>query len=216
MYRALALQVNATLCVSILFLVAGRSHVLTSNSHAFHACSGNAVRVYPFNYSGVLSCSSLHFPFTFPDPSSLQVELLISILALVKGELDIVRSSMIGSILSNTLLVLGMCFFGGGLRFHEQAYGTRAAQLNISLLGIAIPSFILPLAFRKPLPVSEYLQQDLRLTRSPRSPRPLCRCRDRREQLGRPSRRRAHAVAEHVKGNLLPPSHRLRLLLVLP
>ena len=37
------------------------------------------------------------------------VELLISILALVKGELDIVQASMIGSILSNTLIVLGMC-----------------------------------------------------------------------------------------------------------
>lgn len=41
------------------------------------------------------------------------VELLISILALVKGELDIVQASMIGSILSNTLLVLGMCFTAG-------------------------------------------------------------------------------------------------------
>lgn len=38
-----------------------------------------------------------------------QVELLISILALVKGELDIVQASMIGSVLSNVLLVLGMC-----------------------------------------------------------------------------------------------------------
>jgi Ca2+:H+ antiporter len=39
------------------------------------------------------------------------VELIIAILALVRGEIDIVQSSMIGSILSNTLLVLGMCLY---------------------------------------------------------------------------------------------------------
>lgn len=166
--------------MSILFLVAGRSHVLTSHSRAFHACSGNAVRAYPLTtleypraYPFTFPSPSLEYPF--PDPSSLQVELLISILALVKGELDIVRSSMIGSILSNTLLVLGMCFFGGGLRFHEQAYGTRAAQLNISLLGIAIPSFILPLAFRKSLPVSEYLPTGQTADSAPTTPMQMSR-----------------------------------------
>lgn len=68
------------------------------------------------------------------------VELLISILALVKGEIGLVQASMIGSILSNTLLVLGFCFFCGGLRFHEQIYSTSASQLQISLLGIAVSS----------------------------------------------------------------------------
>ncbi|ORY72411.1 Sodium/calcium exchanger protein-domain-containing protein [Leucosporidium creatinivorum] len=75
------------------------------------------------------------------------VELIISILALVKGELNIVRSSMLGSILSNTLLVLGMCYFAGGLRFHEQGYGVRAAQLNINLLGISVTAIVIPVAF---------------------------------------------------------------------
>ncbi|KAJ9095020.1 hypothetical protein QFC21_005813 [Naganishia friedmannii] len=67
------------------------------------------------------------------------VELLISILALVKGDIALVQASMIGSILSNTLLVLGMCYFAGGLRFHE--------QLQISLLGISIAAIILPAAY---------------------------------------------------------------------
>ncbi|GAA6035586.1 hypothetical protein JCM8097_004915 [Rhodosporidiobolus ruineniae] len=75
------------------------------------------------------------------------VELIISILALVKGELDIVRSSMLGSILSNCLLVLGGCFFVGGIRFFEQPYSTRAAQLNINLLGITVLAIVVPVAF---------------------------------------------------------------------
>lgn len=45
---------------------------------------------------------------------------------------------MLGSILSNCLLVLGMCYFVGGLRFHEQGYGIRAAQANGNLLGLAV------------------------------------------------------------------------------
>lgn len=65
------------------------------------------------------------------------VELIIAILALIKGELNVVRSSMLGSILSNCLLVMGGAFFAGGLRFHEQGYSIRAAQLNINLLGIS-------------------------------------------------------------------------------
>ncbi|KAI5450850.1 hypothetical protein NCC49_002591 [Naganishia albida] len=75
------------------------------------------------------------------------VELLISILALVKGDIPLVQASMIGSILSNTLLVLGMCYFAGGLRFHEQLYQVAASQLQISLLGISIAAIILPAAY---------------------------------------------------------------------
>ncbi|GAA5888111.1 hypothetical protein JCM5296_005436 [Sporobolomyces johnsonii] len=75
------------------------------------------------------------------------VELIISILALVKGELNVVRSSMLGSILSNCLLVLGGCFFAGGIRFHEQGYSLRAAQSNINLLGLSVVAIVVPTGF---------------------------------------------------------------------
>ncbi|KAL9108478.1 MAG: hypothetical protein Q9187_008285 [Circinaria calcarea] len=47
------------------------------------------------------------------------VELIIFI-ALVKNEIRIVQASLLGSILANLLLILGMCFLFGGLRFREQ------------------------------------------------------------------------------------------------
>ncbi|KAF8557438.1 Calcium/proton exchanger [Imleria badia] len=75
------------------------------------------------------------------------VELIVSIIALVKCELDIVQSSLVGSILSNLLLVLGMCFFAGGLRFSEQGFGTISAQMNSSLLTISVIAVLLPGAF---------------------------------------------------------------------
>ncbi|KAG8896449.1 hypothetical protein FRB99_008884, partial [Tulasnella sp. 403] len=83
--------------------------------------------------------------------NAVEVILIIAILALAKGELRIVQASMLGSILSNCLLVLGMCFFAGGIRFHEQGYGVRAAQLNISLLSISVFSIVIPAAFNSSL-----------------------------------------------------------------
>ncbi|KAF8486048.1 calcium/proton exchanger [Russula ochroleuca] len=75
------------------------------------------------------------------------VELIVAIIALVKCELTVVQSSLIGSILSNLLLVLGMCFFVGGTRFSEQGFGISAVQLNSSLLTLSVIAVLLPAAF---------------------------------------------------------------------
>ncbi|KAK4684039.1 Ca2+:H+ antiporter, partial [Tremellales sp. Uapishka_1] len=75
------------------------------------------------------------------------VELIVAILALIKCELAVVQSSLVGSILSNILLVLGMCFFAGGTRFQEQHIKTTASQLNSSLLLIAVIAVLIPSAF---------------------------------------------------------------------
>lgn len=75
------------------------------------------------------------------------VELIVAILALVKCELVVVQSSLLGSILSNLLLVLGMCFFAGGIRFSEQAFSITAAQLHSSLLIMSVIAILIPAGF---------------------------------------------------------------------
>ncbi|KZV83141.1 calcium/proton exchanger [Exidia glandulosa HHB12029] len=75
------------------------------------------------------------------------VELIVAIIALTKCELTIVQSSLVGSILSNLLLVLGMCFFAGGTRFSEQGFLASAAQLNSSLLTLSVVAVLFPAAF---------------------------------------------------------------------
>jgi Ca2+:H+ antiporter len=50
------------------------------------------------------------------------VELIVSVIALVQGKVVIVQASLLGSMLSNLLLVLGMCFFFGGLKHKEQSF----------------------------------------------------------------------------------------------
>ncbi|KAF8193251.1 Sodium/calcium exchanger protein-domain-containing protein [Mycena galopus ATCC 62051] len=72
------------------------------------------------------------------------------IVALAHCELGIVQSSckVIGSILSNLLLVLGMCFFAGGVKFSEQGFAVGAAQLNSSLLTLSVVAILLPAAYQ--------------------------------------------------------------------
>lgn len=80
------------------------------------------------------------------------VELIVSIVALKDGQLEVVQASMLGSILSNLLLVLGMCFLFGGLKnmrdIHgngrEQMFATGTAQTTCSLMALSSASMILP------------------------------------------------------------------------
>ncbi|KAK4906397.1 Vacuolar calcium ion transporter, partial [Elasticomyces elasticus] len=72
------------------------------------------------------------------------VELIVSIIALRNGEIRIVQASMLGSILSNILLVLGCCFFAGGLKYHEQSFNSTVASTMSSLMAVATASLIIP------------------------------------------------------------------------
>ncbi|PHH76810.1 hypothetical protein CDD80_1188 [Ophiocordyceps camponoti-rufipedis] len=75
------------------------------------------------------------------------VEVIVSIIALLEGKIQIVKTSLIGSILSNLLLVMGCCFFFGGLRRPEQHFNTVVAQTAASLLALAAASVIVPTVF---------------------------------------------------------------------
>ena len=75
------------------------------------------------------------------------MELIVSIIALTQDQVLIVQTSLIGSILSNLLLVMGMCFFFGGFNRMEQAFNMTVAQTASSLLFLAVSALIIPTAF---------------------------------------------------------------------
>ncbi|KAK5107851.1 hypothetical protein LTR62_000611 [Meristemomyces frigidus] len=75
------------------------------------------------------------------------VELIIFIIALVKHEIRIVQASLLGSILANLLLILGMAFLFGGLRYREQIYNSTVTQTSAVLLSLSVMSLLLPTAF---------------------------------------------------------------------
>jgi Ca2+:H+ antiporter len=75
------------------------------------------------------------------------VELIVAIIALVHKDIVIVQTSLIGSMLSNLLIVLGMCFFFGGANRSEQHFNLTAAQTATSLLALSVGSLLIPTAF---------------------------------------------------------------------
>jgi Ca2+:H+ antiporter len=76
------------------------------------------------------------------------VELIISIFALQKGLIAIVLASLTGSVLGNLLLVGGLSFFVGGLKYKRQSFNVYDARHNAGLLMFAvIVAFVIPEVF---------------------------------------------------------------------
>src|SRR2546425_10043789 len=76
-------------------------------------------------------------------------ELIIALVVLKAGYLEMVRASIIGAILANLLLALGVAFFLGGLRHHDQKYNPAAARLYSSMMLLAAASLAVPSAFSR-------------------------------------------------------------------
>jgi Ca2+:H+ antiporter len=76
-------------------------------------------------------------------------ELIISLVALRAGYLDMVRASLVGAILANLLLALGVAFFTGGLRFHDQKFNPTAARAYSTMMFLAAISMTVPSAFSR-------------------------------------------------------------------
>jgi len=73
-------------------------------------------------------------------------ELFVALFALQKGLVGVVKAALIGSVLANSLLVLGLAFFAGGLRHGLQKFDSPRARTiaTLTLLAAAIlsvPSF---------------------------------------------------------------------------
>ncbi|CAO3630327.1 unnamed protein product [Cunninghamella blakesleeana] len=75
------------------------------------------------------------------------VELILGVVALREGLIRVVQASILGSILSNLLLVLGLCFLLGGSTRQEQSFNVTAAQTSSSLLALTTLSLLIPAAF---------------------------------------------------------------------
>ncbi|MGG0539772.1 calcium/proton exchanger [Priestia aryabhattai] len=76
------------------------------------------------------------------------VELIISIFALKEGLTAVVLASLTGSVLGNLLLVGGLSFFIGGLKFKRQEFNVYDARHNSGLLIFAvIVAFVIPEVF---------------------------------------------------------------------
>ncbi len=76
------------------------------------------------------------------------VELIISVFALKEGLVGVVLASLTGSVIGNLLLVAGLSFFVGGLKYKRQTYNVFDARHNSGLLMFGvIVAFVIPEVF---------------------------------------------------------------------
>lgn len=75
-------------------------------------------------------------------------EFIIALAALRAGLYDVVKASIVGSIVGNVLLVLGAAMLAGGLRHKEQFFNTVAARSQATMLVLAAIALILPACFQ--------------------------------------------------------------------
>lgn len=76
-------------------------------------------------------------------------ELVIAAAALRAGEYALVKGSIAGAIVTNTLFMLGASFLLGGLKYHLQEYNRAAARLHSALLFLATIALVSPSAIAK-------------------------------------------------------------------
>ncbi|HTY97983.1 MAG TPA: calcium/proton exchanger [Solirubrobacteraceae bacterium] len=71
-------------------------------------------------------------------------ELIIAIFALADGLQEVVKASLVGSILGNCLLVLGAAMFAGGMGRVRQRFSPTAAQALAGMVLVAVVALALP------------------------------------------------------------------------
>jgi Ca2+:H+ antiporter len=76
-------------------------------------------------------------------------ELIIAMVALRAGLVDMVRASLVGALLANLLLALGIAFLLGGLRHRVQEYNPAAARSYATMMLLASLSMVVPSAFHR-------------------------------------------------------------------
>lgn len=86
-------------------------------------------------------------------------ELFVAIFALQAGLVVVVQASLIGSILGNALLILGLAFFVGGARHGVLKFESQAPRMIAILLLLAVSALVLPtLAQELHLPAGSHQQ----------------------------------------------------------
>ena len=75
-------------------------------------------------------------------------ELIIAFFALLEGLQEVVKASLVGSIIGNVLLVLGAAMLVGGARRDKQVFNRTAANAQSAMLLLALAALIFPAIFQ--------------------------------------------------------------------
>ena len=84
------------------------------------------------------------------------IELIIAVLALYDGLLQVVKASIVGSIIGNILLLSGLAIFMGGLKYKRQRFNKRAVGVSSTMLIIAVAGLTIPSLYAFSFPNSRH------------------------------------------------------------
>jgi Ca2+:H+ antiporter len=93
-------------------------------------------------------------------------ELIIALFALNEGLQEVVKASIVGSIIGNVLLVLGASMLVGGLKHRRQVFNPQAANIQSTMLFLAAGALLMPAIFELvegqglPSPTAERVDYD--------------------------------------------------------
>jgi Ca2+:H+ antiporter len=87
-------------------------------------------------------------------------ELIIALLALRAGLYEMVLASLVGAVLANLLLALGVSFFIGGLKHHTQEYNPQSTRVYTSMMLIAVISLAIPGGFSRLSGTEDFLRNE--------------------------------------------------------
>jgi Ca2+:H+ antiporter len=76
-------------------------------------------------------------------------ELIICVVALQAGLYAMVSASLVGAILFNLLLVLGLSFLLGGMRYHRMEFNAQAVSVYSAMMFIAVVCMALPSIYER-------------------------------------------------------------------
>lgn len=75
-------------------------------------------------------------------------ELIIAFIALLDGLQEVVKASLVGSVIGNSLLVLGIAMVAGGWGRSHQTFNPIAAQTQTGMLAVTVVALVLPAVFQ--------------------------------------------------------------------
>src|SRR4029453_13957339 len=75
-------------------------------------------------------------------------ELIIAFFALIEGLQEVVKASIVGSVIGNVLLVLGAAMLVGGAKGDKQTFSRTAANAQVAMLMLAMAALVFPALFQ--------------------------------------------------------------------
>jgi Ca2+:H+ antiporter len=88
-------------------------------------------------------------------------ELIIGVSLVARGELEVVRASITGSIVGNLLLVLGLAFFIGGLKRRELRFSAQAASTHVVSMALAVIGVVMPTVFARGVDSTHFREESV-------------------------------------------------------